>query len=343
MELNEGKRESEADRRRPDEEERPERKRRIANILFGVLLLAVVVIVVANIREEKRFAQLLSQAQPGWIALGVLFQFGTYLCAAGVWKQVLRRSNIRAPIRSLIALGIAKLFIDQVIPTTGVGGTVVVIRGLMRRGIPKESATACMLVDLLSFYAAHIITVVVALVILAVKQDLHPAVLGAALLFSAFAVAIPLLVLQVHRRGEESVPRWIARIGPIRRLAETIADAPTEVVSDPTVLLPATAFQLGVLILDAATFSVMLAALGQPALPGATFATFTIASAVSTIGIVPGGLGIFEASSVALLRVLGIPLSIGLAATLMLRAFTFWLPMIPGILIVRHEQKKENR
>jgi uncharacterized protein (TIRG00374 family) len=197
-----------------------------------------------------------------------------------------------------------------------------------------------MLVDLLSFYTAHIAAVVVALVILAVTQNLQPAILIAATVFSAFAVAIPLLVLRIHRRGEKSIPGWIARISTIRRLAEAIADAPADIVRDRGLLLVAAAYQFGILLLDAATLGAMLAALGLPVSPMGVFATFTMASAVATIGIIPGGLGIFEASSVALLRILDVPLSAGLAATLMLRAFTFWIPMIPGLLIMRREQKR---
>lgn len=322
----------------PENEEQG--KKNIGTIIFGVLVLGALVVVVANIKEERRFAQLLAGAQPGWLALGGAFQVGTYLCAAGIWRGVLSRMRIDTKLRSLIALGIAKLFVDQVIPTTGVGGTVVVIRGLVRRGVPQEGATACMLVDLLSFYGAHIVAVVVALVILAATQNLEPAILIAATVFSAFAVAIPLLVLRVHRHGEKSIPGWIARFGAIRRLAEAIADAPADIVKDRGLLLLASAYQFGVLLLDAATLGAMLAALGLPVSPAAVFATFIMASAVATIGIIPGGLGIFEASSVALLRILDVPLSAGLAATLMLRAFTFWFPMIPGIIVMRREQKR---
>jgi hypothetical protein len=58
-------------------------------------------------------------------------------------------------VRALIPLGLAKLFVDQVVPTAGVGGTLLVVHGLIRRGVPQGLATAALLMDLLSFYAAH--------------------------------------------------------------------------------------------------------------------------------------------------------------------------------------------
>jgi P-type Mg2+ transporter len=49
------------------------------------------------------------------------------------------------------------------------------------------------------------------------------------------------------------------------------------------------------------------------------------------VGFVPGGLGTFEATGVATLHACGTPIAPALAATLLLRALTFWLPMLPGL------------
>jgi P-type Mg2+ transporter len=48
------------------------------------------------------------------------------------------------------------------------------------------------------------------------------------------------------------------------------------------------------------------------------------------VGIVPGGLGIFEAASVLTLRLIGVELSVALSATLLFRGLSFWLPLVPG-------------
>jgi hypothetical protein len=62
-----------------------------------------------------------------------------------------------------------------------------------------------------------------------------------------------------------------------------------------------------------------------------------LASVVATLAWVPGGLGTFEASCVALLHLQGIPVHAALAGTLLLRGFTFWLPMAPGFWLTRRE------
>jgi Mg2+-importing ATPase len=55
-----------------------------------------------------------------------------------------------------------------------------------------------------------------------------------------------------------------------------------------------------------------------------------IASLFRTMGIVPGGLGTFEATSVLTLRMMGVDLAVALSATLLFRGLSFWLPMLPG-------------
>jgi Mg2+-importing ATPase len=60
------------------------------------------------------------------------------------------------------------------------------------------------------------------------------------------------------------------------------------------------------------------------------FASFMIASVFRTMGIVPGGLGTFEATSVLTLRMVGVDLAVALSATLLFRGLSFWLPMLPG-------------
>jgi Mg2+-importing ATPase len=60
-----------------------------------------------------------------------------------------------------------------------------------------------------------------------------------------------------------------------------------------------------------------------------------ISSLVRSMGFVPGGLGTFEASSIVTLRMIGARTSVALAATLMFRVLSFWLPMLPGLWYAR--------
>lgn len=102
-------------------------------------------------------------------------------------------------------------------------------------------------------------------------------------------------------------------------------------VRDRRILRTATAWQLAIVLLDAATMSVCIRAIGAHAPADAVFASFMIASLVRTMGVVPGGLGTYEATSVGTLHLVGISVSAALSATLIFRGLTFWIPMLPGL------------
>lgn len=93
------------------------------------------------------------------------------------------------------------------------------------------------------------------------------------------------------------------------------------------------------MVLDASTLAVMLAAVGVRPDPLACLAAQVMAQVATTVGLVPGGLGTFEAGSVATLTLTGTPAAAALSATLLLRGFTFWLPMLPGLVLLRRTER----
>ena len=56
---------------------------------------------------------------------------------------------------------------------------------------------------------------------------------------------------------------------------------------------------------------------------------------VATLGPIPLGLGTFEAGATGMLSLMSVPLEAALAATLLLRVFTLWLPLLPGFMLIR--------
>ncbi|MEA3366031.1 MAG: lysylphosphatidylglycerol synthase domain-containing protein, partial [Candidatus Hydrogenedentes bacterium] len=96
--------------------------------LFGLLVLAAVILVVLRLGELKRFVELAQQLQWTWIALALVLQGLTYVCATAVWHAALASAGAPHPLRSLVPLGVAKLFTDQTLPSGGISGTVLVVR-----------------------------------------------------------------------------------------------------------------------------------------------------------------------------------------------------------------------
>ena len=305
--------------------------------LSGILLLAVAGIVIAQRGEELRFAELLEHAHPSWLLLAALFQTGTYACAAGAWQRVLARQRIHTSFWQLIPLGLAKLFMDQVVPSAGLSGTLLVVRALTRRGVPNGASASAVVVGLLGFYLAYGLALVTALVLLAVSGDLSRRMLSLAIVASFLigAVVVALFWLLRGRRGP--VRSLLMRIPGLKGFLQELHDAPKEALHDKTLLLQTTVLQFGIFVLDAATLGVCLAALGATASLTGLFAALVLASLVATITLIPSGLGTFDATMLAMLHLVGVSTTHGVGAVLLFRGFTLMLPLLPGLWLAHRE------
>jgi glycosyltransferase 2 family protein len=310
---------------------------RLAPWIFGLLALATLIVVVVNIGELERFLRLLGSVEPRWLILAALSQLLTYLCAAFVWHRTLALAGSRIPFRSLVPLNLAKLFTDQAVPSVGLSGTMLLARGLTRHGVSAELATQVLLVTVVSFYAAYLVAALAAVGLLWLHHEAGFWIVSVAAVFTLVAVAIPAAALSLKRWGIRVPAAWVEKLPGVAATFERVAAAPMDLLTRKALLAQAFVLQACVFLLDAATLWIAFRALGQPVSFASVFIAFMIASVVATLGPVPGGLGTFEASSVGMLSVLGVDVETALAATLLLRGFSFWLPMIPGLFFARRE------
>jgi Mg2+-importing ATPase len=271
--------------------------------------------------EEMAFTQLLLHARPAWLLVALLLQMGTYTTDAMIWQRVLNRANISRPLRSYVGLGLAKLFMDQAIPSVGLSGTLLVIRALDRRSVPRGASMAAVVVDLVSYYAAYIVALGGALGIAWVHGDLTPLMALPAGIFVPLSAAVPMALLWVSRG--RTLPGWLERLPLIKPALRALSEATPAIAHDVSLITQCTGLQLAILMLDAGTLWIMLWALGFSVNPAPVFVSFMLSTLARTLGVVPGGLGVFEAVSVATLKLIGVPVAAGLAATLLFRFFTF--------------------
>jgi glycosyltransferase 2 family protein len=301
----------------------------------GLVVLAGVVAFAIWHGEEHRFETIIRRAEPAWLLTAVVLQAGTYFATAAMWHRVLAWAREPSSLGSLVPLSLAKLFTDQMVPSGGISGSTLVVSALRKRGTSTPTATATVLVSFVAYYLAYAAALAVALAILWMLGDLGVAVLALAAVLLVLAIGVTLAIRWISRRGSRPLPRWVAALPVARAFLKRIGEAPPQALSDRGLLAAAAGLQLLVFALDGSTLWAMLRAVGWHADPGVIFAAFMIASVAGTIGIVPGGLGTFEGTCVAMLHVVGVPVADALTATLLLRGFTFWLPMLPGLWLTR--------
>ena len=309
--------------------------------LFGIAVLAAVILVARHFSEAKDFALLAERAQPGWLAVAVMLQAGTYLSQGQVFRSVAAEGGSPLGLGTAYRLSLTKLFVDQAIPSGGLSGTVVLANGLRQRGLPRPVIAAAIVVDIASYHAIYVLGLGVALIIASVHGHESAIALLVSGVFILFAVALTVIVLSLSGRGARAVPRKVAHLRLVRTVFDFIADADPVLARSPRLLVQASVYQVGIMLCDVMTISVLIRALGSHGSPGGVFASFMISTVLRlTVGFLPGGLGTFEAASVVTLRMVGVPLAVALAATLLFRGLSFWLPMLPGLFLSRSEMRR---
>lgn len=295
----------------------------------------MIVLVAIHWAEGEELLALVRQGRPGWLLAGAALQVGTYLAAGAVWQGVLRRGERPLGLAQLARLAIAKLFVDQAMPSAGISGTLVVVQGLRQRAVPRPVAVSAIVVDLVSHYIALSGALALALALASARAEEVRLVAVPAGIFAIVAVAVPVALLRLSAHPPD--PARLPRIRALRRLLDTLAQARPDLIRDRGLLARAVLFQLTIITLDTSTRYAMHLALGLvPDLAG-VFAAMMLGTLARIIGIVPGGLGTFEAVTVATLHASGVSVAGALAATLLFRGLSFWLPLLPGLWAARRE------
>jgi glycosyltransferase 2 family protein len=308
--------------------------------IVGLMGFLAVILVVLHLGSLQKMAALIRSARPGWMLVALAVQSGTYVSAAFVWREALRQAGHPLSLRTLIPLGIAKVFTDQVLPSGGISGTMLVVRGLTGRRVPTGIAMAAMLAGMVSYDIAYLFVVLASAGVLWFQHRLNVALIVGVAIFVVVTVAVPAAVLGLKQWGQRAPIAWLSKWLGVTTLLRELTDAPTHLLRNPRLLLETVGLQLAIFVFDALTLWLAFNAIGEVPPLWVVFVSFIIASMVATIGPIPVGLGTFEATSVGMLSLLGVSVEAALAATLLLRALTFWLPMLPGVWLARREIRR---
>src|SRR5437763_14626918 len=168
-----------------------------------LLIIGGLVVATLHFGDIKKFAELLTKAQPLWLAGALLLQVMTYVALSAQWGLVLRQAGSRRPLLKLLPLTITKLFADQVVPTAGVSGNVLLVDRLRSIGVPREHAMAAIILAILAYYLSYAAGTVIAVAMLALRGKLSLLPLAAAALLLTVATAIPAAILWLRDKGDD--------------------------------------------------------------------------------------------------------------------------------------------
>ncbi len=255
----------------------------------------------------------------------------TYLAQGEVFRAPVRGTRHHIGAKLVYELSLVKLFMDQALPSAGISSTVFVAKSLQRNSIPRRVVAASMVLNLASYHIAYVVCLLAALAITTATGHSNWIVMVISGLFLLFAVGLVVVVIAISAGKGEKQAALLERVPMVRSAMQFLKDADARLTHDLRLLAETSVWQVVIFLLDAATMWVLILALGEHASVRGVYASFMISSLLRTMGIVPGGLGTFEATSVLTLRMIGVAIPVALSATLLFRGLTFWLPMLPGL------------
>lgn len=310
--------------------------------VLAILFIGAIVLAALHWGDVKQFAKLVTHAQPLWLLAALAAQIATYFSLSGEWALVLRAGKCARSLWSMLPLSIVKLFVDNVVPTSGMSGHVVLVDRLSAIGVKRPIAVAAVILSIVAYYASYAVAAICAAFLLWLHNDLSAIIAGGVGVFLCIAAAIPAGTLWLQDRGLGAMPKFLRRNEHASDFFKLVGEAPTELVHNRRLIAELTLLNGTVFVLDALTMLFCLFALGVTAPFGAVFAAFMVASIVMTLGPVPLGLGSFEGSSIAMLRLMGVPFEAALSATLLFRGFSLWLPLAGGMILSRRVMKRSS-
>src|SRR6185503_5236281 len=156
--------------------------------LLGIAFLGGVIIAVKHFSEGEAFLRLAREAKPSWLFAALDVQAATYLAQGEIWRIVARTSGHHLPVGTVYKLALAKLFVDQAIPTGGLSGTVVVAQVLKEKALPRAAVLAGVVINTTSFFIAYVVCLAAALVVLFFSHHLTSVILVSSLLFILLSI-----------------------------------------------------------------------------------------------------------------------------------------------------------
>jgi Mg2+-importing ATPase len=303
--------------------------------IFGALMVGVVVAVALQFTQWRQFVVLIERSQPHWLLVGVVLQAATYLAQGEVWREVARAANAKLTLWRAYVLSLAKLFVDQIIPTAGLSGTAVFAKALEQQGVSRSVVSATALLNTASYNVAYVGCLAAALIIANLHGEANKLIVVASVIFLVLGSALTTAMIALSGRGRHPRTDRIGKSSLVRRALHFVGDADPSLVRNWQLLVATSIYQAIIFLLDTMTIVVLIWSLGGKASISGVFMSFMISNLFRTISVIPGGLGTFEATSVLTLKMAGLDVPTSISATLLFRGLSFWLPMLPGFWLAR--------
>jgi uncharacterized protein (TIRG00374 family) len=317
------------------------RRNVITLVGFLAAALAALYFLLPQLAGLKGTWQRIEGGAPHWIALALVLTTGMFGGYVAMFRGIfVRAGTVRIGWKESYQITMAGLAASRLFAAGGAGGLVLTAWALRQARVEPRVVADKTLSFLILTYVPYAAAVVVCGLGLGtgvfagpdpVTLTLLPA--GVALAMFAVAAAIAFVPTDLQRRLEG----FAGRAGRLGRLAQRLANAPAAAsagIRDAVAHLrsrdPAL---LGAVLFWAFQIAVLWAAFhafGDAPSHAVLIQGFFVGMLGNLLPM-PGGVGGVEGGMIAAFVAFGVDGGLAVVAVLVYRAFTFWLPMLPGV------------
>lgn len=289
---------------------------RLRNVLPLLVLLVALYVIVPRFSSFRASWHVLQTARLGFVAVALLAVAGAHFTGAWVYWRLVYRPIMYWP---MVVVQVASSFTNRLLPA-GTGAMATSAAHLMRRGhTVAQAGSVAALNNVLGFIGNMLLVGIVALLhtggfdMQSVARTAIWLILAACVL-GVLAVAAGrrwVYLRRTVRDGISEVRRILARPGHVvsallASMVTTLCFATAFYFSAHALLIPLTAVQ--------------------------ALYIMTAGVAVGAVTPLPGGLGGVEAGLVAAMIAVNVSPAPALAAALLYRLISYWLPIVPGFI-----------
>ncbi len=328
-------------------------------ILALVLLLGILFILL-RMAEVETIVETLQHGDWRFLLLAIGVVFLWLVSMAFAYQTIYRAIGLEEGLEQLLLVSTAAFFVNVVAPTAGMSGVALFAAEARRRNYSPGRAVMAGVLYVLYDYASFFCVLVLGLGVLFRRNHLSVVELTTSAIFLAIAIMMAALLFLGMRSAEGlgNVLAWIARLvdrilKPLihrdyfsekraHQFARDAAEGLREVRQEPKKLLaPFLLFLTKQAILITILFLSFMA-YQVPVSLGTLIASFAIGTLTLIVSPTPAGLGFVEGTLALVLVSMYVREGAALVITLTYRAFTFWIPLLFGMIAFRSVGKFEG-
>jgi len=326
--------------------------RRIIILTVVILLLLGTILVILDWHDINR---LVGEADWKLTLVSLLFITVTYFCLSYGFVIVSRIFGVNAKQREILKIGYVSATVNNLLAFLGAAGHSLRIILMKRQGVAAGQTIA------ISLFHSHFHNLVMfCLLPIGLSYLLiHHSMQGSSVISLGLATGILTLlvvmatVIVFARSLRLAILRILTRIVRIfiRKDVGTFFDKFDETMSlgvslirnRPLVLVLALAFIIAEWLFTLGALWFCFDALGNPLSPGVLITGFAIGITAGNLSMVPGGLGVQEASMAGVYALLGISFERAVLASILFRVVYDFVPFIVSVFFYRGLLKESER